>query len=138
MRVLLDTNVVLDFILKRTPFDIEAKEIIARAARRQITVFVSPITPINAFYATKKEKGKDVALQAVEDFLKLVEVAETGKQVLQNAFALNFDDYEDAVQHECAAAENLDAIVTRNTKDYINASVKIYSPDEFLDFLNQS
>ncbi len=128
MRILLDTNVVLDFILKRTPFDIEAKEIIACAARRQITVFVSPITPINAFYTTKKEKGKDVAFRAVE-------IAETGKQVLQNAFALNFDDYEDAVQHECAVAENLDAIVTRNVKDYKNATVKIYSPTEFLQFL---
>jgi predicted nucleic acid-binding protein len=135
MRVLLDTNVVLDFILKRAPFDIEAKEIFAFAARRKITVFVSPITPINAFYTTRKEKGKDVAFQVVEDFLKLVEIAETGKQVLQNAFALNFNDYEDAVQHECAVAENLDAIVTRNVKDYQNASVKIYSPREFLQFL---
>jgi len=137
MRVLLDTNVVLDFILKRLPFDIEAKEIMVRAARRQITVFVSPITPINAFYTTRKEKGKDIAFQTVEDFLKLVEIAETGKQVLQNAFALNFNDYEDAVQHECATAENLDAIVTRNTKDYKNAALPVYSPTEFLQFLQQ-
>lgn len=137
MRVLLDTNVVLDFILKRKPFDIEAKEIFACAARNQITIFVSPITPINAFYTTQKEKGKAVAFQAVEGVLKLVEIAETNKQVLQNAFALNFSDYEDAVQHECAVAENLDAIVTRNTKDYKNASIKMYSPHDFLAALKR-
>lgn len=135
MRVLLDTNVVLDFILKRPPFDLEAKEIIARSARRQITIFVSPITPINAFYTTRKEKGKAVAFQAVEDFLKLVEIAETGKQVLENAFALNFNDYEDAVQSACASAENLDAIVTRNVKDYKNAALPVYSPTDFLRVL---
>ncbi len=56
MRILLDTNVVLDFILKRAPFNIEAKEIFIRAAQRQIGIFVSPITPINAFYTTRKEK----------------------------------------------------------------------------------
>lgn len=135
MRVLLDTNVVLDFILKRPPFDTEAKEIFARAARREIEIFVSPITPINVFYTTRKEKDKDAAFLAVQGLLKITEIAQTDKAVLQNAFAANFDDYEDAVQHECAVAENLDAIVTRNSKDYKNASVKICSPSEFLQIL---
>lgn len=131
MRVLLDTNVVLDFILKRTPFNIEAKEIFVRAARKEIEIFVSPITPINAFYTTRKEKGKDVAFPAIEGLLKIVKITRTDETVLQNALSLNFNDYEDAVQHECAVAENLDAIVTRNAKDYKNSSVKTYSPRNF-------
>jgi predicted nucleic acid-binding protein len=61
MRLLLDTNVGLDFILKRQPFHIEAKEIFIRAAQKRIEIFVSTITPINAFYTTRKEKGKDFA-----------------------------------------------------------------------------
>lgn len=135
MRVLLDTNVVLDFILKRQPFDIEAKEIFVRAAQKQIEVFVSPITPINAFYTTNKEKGKAAAFQSIEQLLKLVRITKCDKMVFQNSLSLGFDDYEDAVQHECAAAENLDAIVTRNVKDYKNALIKTYSPGEFLQVL---
>jgi len=135
VRVLLDTNVVLDFILKRSPFNIEAKEIFVRAAQRQIKIFVSPITPINAFYTTRKEKGKDVAFQSIEKLLKIVQITKSDKYILQNALLLNFNDYEDAVQHECALAENLDAIVTRNTKDYKNSSVKVYSPAEFIQLL---
>ncbi len=135
MRILLDTNVVLDFILKRAPFNIEAKEIFIRAAQRQIGIFVSPITPINAFYTTRKEKGKDVAFHSIEKLLKIVRITKSDNQIYQNALLLGFNDYEDAIQHECALAENLDAIVTRNTKDYKNASVKIYSPGEFLQIL---
>ena len=55
--------------------------------------------------------------------------------MLQNALTSPITDYEDAVQNECALAENLDAIVTRNTKDYKNSSVKIYSPTEFLQMI---
>lgn len=135
MRVLLDNDVTLDFILKRPPFNIEAKEIFDCAGRGEIEIFVSAITPINAFYTTRKEKGKDIAFKAIEGLLKIVEVCRTDKSVLQNAFSLNFTDYEDAVQCAAAMAENLDAIVTRNTKDYKNSSVKVYSPGEFLQVL---
>ena len=131
-RVLLDNDVVLDFILKRPPFNVEAKEIFDYAGRGEIVIYISTITPINAFYTTRKEKGKDIAFKAVEGLLKLVEVCRTNKSVLQNAFTLNFTDFEDAVQCASALAENLNAIVTRNSKDYTNSPVKIYSPDEFL------
>lgn len=135
MRVLLDTNVVLDFVLARQPFFIEADEIFIRLRNNDFEAFVSAITPINVFYTTRKEIDKATAFIAIEELLKLVQIAESNNQIYQNALSLNFNDYEDAVQHECAASENLDSIVTRNTKDYKNSSVKIYSPTEFLQIL---
>lgn len=135
MRVLLDNDLVLDFLLVRQPFFLEADEIFIRLQNKEFRAYTSAITPINAFYTTRKEKGKDVAFKTVEGLLKLVEVCRTNKSVLQNAFTLNFADYEDAVQCASAMAENLDAIVTRNTKDYKNSSIKAYSPSEFLQFL---
>ncbi|MGI8545656.1 MAG: type II toxin-antitoxin system VapC family toxin [Aridibacter sp.] len=135
MRVLLDTNVVIDFLLKRTPFDVEAKEIFRRSALGNYEIFVSSITPINAFYTIRKEKNKNVAFVSVEGLMNPVEISRTDKQVLQSAFTINFNDYEDAVQHESAVAENLDAIVTRNEKDFKNGSLQIYSPADFLKAL---
>lgn len=135
MRVLLDNDGVLDFLLERQPFFIEADEIFIRLQNKEFKGYISAITPINAFYTTRKEKGKDIAFRAVEGLLKLVEVAKTDKQILQNAFSLNFTDYEDAVQCASAMAENLDAIVTRNTKDYKNSTIKVYLPSEFLQGL---
>jgi predicted nucleic acid-binding protein len=135
MRVLLDNDVVLDFLLKRHPFFTEADEIFVRLQNKEFRAFISAITPINAFYTTRKEKGKDIAFKAVEGLLKIVEVCQTNKSVLQNAFTLDFTDFEDSVQCASAIAENLDAIVTRNAKDYKNSPVEIYSPTEFLQIL---
>lgn len=134
-RVLLDNDVILDFILIRQPFFIEADEIFVRLQNKEFKAYISTITPINAFYTTRKEKDKDTAFRAVRGLLKLVEVCRTNKSVLQNALTLSFADFEDAVQSASALAENLDAIVTRNIKDYKNSPVKIYSPSEFLQSL---
>lgn len=135
MRVLLDTNVVLDFVLQRQPFFIEADQIFLRLRNNKFKGFVSPITPINVFYTTRKEIDKTSAFIAIEELLNLVEISKSNNQIYQNALSINFNDYEDAVQHECAIAENLDAIVTRNPKDFKNALVKVFSPDEFLQHL---
>ncbi len=135
MKILLDNDVVLDYVLERQPFYVPAEEIFMLNAKNDITVYISGITPVNVFYTGRKLKGKDFTFKAVRRLLLLVEVCRMDKQALQNAFTLNFTDYEDAVQCASAIAENLDAIVTRNTTDYKNSSVKVYSPGEFLQFL---
>ena len=135
MRILLDNDVILDYVLERQPFFVEAEEIFMLNAKKEITVFVSSITPVNVFYTGRKLKGKEFTFKAVRRLVLLVEVCRLDKKVLQSAFTLNFTDYEDAVQCASALAENLDAIVTRNTTDYKNSPVKIYSPIEFLQVL---
>lgn len=138
LRVLIDTSVILDYVLERQPFHAEAEEIILRVARKDFVGYVSSITPINVYYTGRKLKGKEYTVKAVRRLLRLVEVCAADKRVLQNAFLLNFNDYEDAVQHECAVAENLDAMVTRNVKDFKNAALPVYSPADFLELLKQS
>ena len=74
MRVLLDNDVVLDFVLQRQPFYAEAEEIFLVVQTGEFTGYISDITPINAFYTTRKEiAGKDVAFKAVEGLMKIVE-----------------------------------------------------------------
>jgi predicted nucleic acid-binding protein len=135
IQILLDNDVVLDFVLKRAPFNVEAKEIFDCTGRGEIQIYISAITPNNTFYTTRKQIDKATAFKAIEGLLQLVEVCRTDKAVLQKAFTLNFTDFEDAVQCASAMAENLDAIVTRNLKHYKNSPVKVYSPTEFLQFL---
>lgn len=137
MRVLIDTNVVLDFILKRPAFFAEANEIFVRLQNLDYEGYVSPITPINAFYTTKKEIDRDTAFVSVEELLNVVQVCPTDKATMLAAFSLGFSDYEDAVQCASAMAEGLDGIVTRNTKDYKASSIAVYSPSEFLELLNK-
>jgi predicted nucleic acid-binding protein len=135
MRVLIDTDVNLDFILARQPFFVEAEQIFIAIAQNKIEAFIASITAINIYYIGRKEKGRDLTLQELEKLLKLVKVCPIDSNNLQSAITSPITDYEDAVQHECAVSENLDAIVTRNVKDYKNASVKVYLPSEFLQYL---
>lgn len=135
MRILIDTDVCLDFVLQRPPFFVEAEEIFTRLGDGEFETYVSAVTPINVYYFTRKTKGINGAKQAVQDLLIAAEVCKIDDRILRNAQYSRITDYEDAVQHECAVAEMLDAIVTRNIKDFINSSVKVYSPAEFLQFL---
>ncbi|MDQ3219848.1 MAG: PIN domain-containing protein [Acidobacteriota bacterium] len=135
MKVLLDNDIVLDFLLKRKKFFDDADEIFVRLQNLEFDGYIAAITPINAFYTCRKEIGKGSAFEAVGELLGLVEVCPVGKDVLQRAFSLDFSDFEDAVQCASAMAESLDAIVTRNTKDYKNSPMQVHSPSEFLEVL---
>ena len=139
MRVLLDTNIFLDYVLERHPFHADAQAIILSLADEDFVGYVSAITPVNIYYFGRKMKDADYARKEVRRLVRLVEIARTDKDVLQSAFDLPFKDYEDAVQCASAIAESLDAIVTRNAKDYANSPIQIYSPAEFLEvLLNES
>ena|SRR4028119_185225 len=135
MRVLLDSDVVLDFVLERNPFVEAAGELFELIAQGECDGYISGITPINVFYLMRKTKGMDKARQTISDLLIAFQVCPITHTVLKEAFALPFTDYEDAVQHASAAAIKLDAIITRNLVDYKNATLPIYSPINFLNHL---
>lgn len=135
MRILLDTDVNLDFVLARQPFFVEAKEVFVQLAQNKFEAYMASITAINIYYFGRKEKGRDYTLQELEKLLRIVRICPVNSIVLQKAINSPILDYEDAVQHECAVAENLDAIVTRNIKDYTNSSIKVYLPSEFLQII---
>ena len=136
MRILVDNDVVLDVLLKRHPFYSESRKIFSFAASERIEIFIATITAVNAFYTIRKEQDKDLAFEAIEGLSKLVAVCRTAPSVLLTAISLNFRDFEDAVQCASAIAEGLDAIVTRNKRDFAKSPLPVYSPAEFIELLS--
>lgn len=132
MRVLLDSDVVFDFLLERQPFFQEARQLMLLSANEVFDGFVSSITPINVFYHGRKIIGSPKIRIGLEDLLKIVRVCPITHAGLVQALDLPFSDYEDAVQHASAAENELEAIVTRNLVDYKNATLPVFSPSEFL------
>ena len=132
MRVLLDTDVILDFLLERKPFFQVASELLELNANGAFDAYISSITPINVFYIGRKVVGGSKIRQGIDNLLKLVRVTAVDDSSLVLALGLPFADYEDAVQHASASAARLEAIVTRNTGDYQNATLPVFSPTEFL------
>ena len=132
MHILLDTDVVLDLFLDREPFA-EAAAIIWQAHEQaSLTAYISAITPINLFYIARKLKGRDIARQAINELLATLPVCTIDHAILQVGAASDFKDFEDAVQYASAVAGGMEAIVTRNIKDYQSASLPVYTPEDFL------
>lgn len=116
-RILLDTDVVLDLLLARPDFVEQAAALWEANREARIEAYISAITPVNVFYIARKLKGSTVARQAVEKLLSGLRICQLDQVALQNAATLSLTDYEDAVQHACATAYQLDAIITRNLED---------------------
>jgi len=135
MRVLLDTDVVLDVVIARVPFAKAAAELLDLNEQGLFEAYISGITPVNIFYIARKAKSSADLRQAISKLLQTVRVCPLDHSVLTNAFNSPFSDYEDAVQHACATASHLDAIVTRNLDDYKNATLPVFAPADFLNHI---
>lgn len=135
MRVLLDTDVIIDLIAAREPFAVEAGELLDLSENDAFEAYISALTPLNVFYIARKEKNSQDLRAAIRELLQAVKVCPLDESVLNAAFALPFSDYEDAVQVCCAMAAELDAIVTRNVRDFKNCTLPVFSPAEFLSHI---
>jgi hypothetical protein len=80
----------------------------------------------------RREKGIDGARQAVADLLQSWQVCLVDEGVLKAALATGWSDFEDAVQHMSAAQLGIDTMVTRNLRDYRQASLTVLSPTDFI------
>jgi predicted nucleic acid-binding protein len=137
MRILLDTDVILDFLLAREPFAADARAIWVACEQQRCIGYVSAITPINTYYIGRKLVGTEAARQHVADMLQILYVSAIDQAILAEAQASDMRDFEDAVQAAAARADRLDAIITRNGDDYASASIPIMTPAEFLQTLQQ-
>ena len=132
MKLLLDTNILLDIALKRQPFVMQAAQVLTTAQHRKFPLYMTATTITDLFYIIRKAKGKDVALAFIEDLLQYVDVAAVDKSVIMRALKLGLTDFEDAVQVGAAEQVGIDIIITRNESDFENAAIRALHPEEFL------
>ncbi|MEN9871965.1 MAG: hypothetical protein RLZZ171_2957 [Cyanobacteriota bacterium] len=130
MRVLIDTNVVLDFLLERQPFVESAAKLFQQIDNGQIEGFITATTITNIYYILRKAAGSTIAIDAVSQILTDLNICMVDRQILKQAVDLNFQDFEDAVQYSCAVASQVDAIVTRDISEFVAAEIPVISPDE--------
>ena len=130
MRVLFDTNIILDVLLNRKEFVEYSANIVGMVESNQIEGYLSATTITTLDYLISKTKNKKQAKTEIIKLLAIFKIAEVNSKVIELSVNSEFDDFEDAVQYysgECCGAESL---VTRNTKDYKNANLPIYTPEE--------
>ena len=128
MRVLFDTNVVLDLLLDREPFSLDAARCFSRVEAGEIEGWLCGSTVTTLHYLIRKSAGARKARESISLLLSLFEIAPVNKTALEGALKLPFKDFEDAVLHETARLVNADVIVTRNTADFKHSTIPLRLP----------
>lgn len=135
MRVLLDVNVLLDVVLARQPWVVDAVPLLTAVETGRIEGHVAGHTIPTFHYIVAKERDRHVAANAVADLLRIVNVVPVGRADFHQALLLGLNDFEDAVQVAAGLQAGVDYLVTRNEKDFRGAPLDVRSPREVLALL---
>ena len=142
-KVFANTNVFLDYLLKRTPEWEFAKEIFALAERKQILVVTSSSSLVNVLYGLKQQKRltqKDI-ISIITYLLDYIRLLQTGESTFIEALAAGFTDLEDAIQYYTAlVVKDIDFFITSNLREYKKAisQMPVVTPKQFLALYNKN
>ena len=138
MKALLDTNVLMDFVLKREDFVKTARKVFALCGTDKVDGFVSAHSLMDLCYLTRK-KTHNERLKMLRLLCGLFTVVETTKDaVLAAAERMDFSDFEDSVVNQAAVRAGVNYIVTRNQGDFKAADIPVLSPIEFIEMLGET
>lgn len=135
MKIFIDSDVILDFLLDRKPFSEYITEIFQLSIDGNFKISVSPITITNIHYIIGKLENIKSANSKIKKIVKLVKIENVGESAIHQSINSKFCDFEDGVQYFCALEANHHTIVTRNIKDYKESTLGVLSPKEFLSSL---
>jgi len=132
VRVLVDTNVVLDVLLARRPFVAASAEVFGLVEHSRIEGLLCATTITTIDYLLTQAMPRPAARQALQKILELFEIAPVNRAVLEEAIRSKVADFEDAVLDQAGRLAGAEAIVTRNQSDFRLAFLKVLGPDELL------
>ena len=136
MQILLDTNVILDLLLKRSKWLAAAEAIWEAHVVGTVSIFLSASSVTDIYYLVRKQAGLEAARVAIPFCLNEFEIISVDKNKLRNAFTLLGSDFEDDLQTVCAAFVGLDAIITRDKSGFHTDLISVKTPNELIAELN--
>ena len=137
MRVLLDTNVVLDVLLDRAPFVGDARRLWELSDAGTFDAFIASFTLSTIHYVCRRHAGADAAGRAVDVCLDAFEVCALYRECILAARRMPGVDFEDNLQVACAITDFAHGIVTRNPTDFVASPIRVYTPTQLLAVLDR-
>jgi len=136
MTILLDSNVILDALQERQPFDAEAKEILLRAQNGEFTCYFTAYAATGIFYLYTKARDLKSARQVLDFLLAAYKVVSVTHEDCINAMSIPIEDFEDALVSVCAKKAGADCIISRDDQ-YLreNSPVQVIEPKDYLSRL---
>ena len=137
MRILIDTNVLIDYLMCRTPHSDDAEKIIILCKNMQVKGCMAAHSLINILYILRKEMTLEEQKKFLLYLSEFIEIVGIDRRKILNVLTDDlFADVEDCLQAECAKDFSADYIVTRNVKDFQNSMIPAILPCEFLRRVN--
>ncbi len=134
MKVLIDTNVLIDYLSGREPYFKYADKIIRLCINKQIDGYMAAHSIPNILFILRKDYDSCTRRTMIKSLLDIITVVGIYTDLLLNALDNeNFKDFEDCLQDECAFSVSADYIITRNVKDFSNSHIKAVTPTEFIE-----
>jgi len=137
MKILIDTNVLLDVLTQRTPFFEDSSKVWSLIHEGVLTGYLAAISVNNLYCIIRKLADKKVAESFVDELLQDFDIVSLTKNVLKQARTLPAKDFEDAIQYFSAIQEGCEILITRNKKDFPSAGLQLLTPAEFLQKLQK-
>ena len=133
INILIDSDVILDSLLNRQPFSSDSSKVLTLCESKNFQGFVTGIIIANIYYLLKKEHSSQRILEAIKQLLTFLDVLVIDKNTILQSIEWEFGDFEDALQNYSAESYgSINAIITRNIKDYKKSSLSILTPEMFL------
>ncbi len=131
MRLMIDTNIILDVLLEREPFYGQSRAVLKKCEDREISGFISASTATDIFYLVRRALGSmDDAYTALGHILNIVKVLTVTNEDVNNAFLQRAKDFENCLLATCAKSNKCGGIVTRNKRDFVSFGITLFSPEE--------
>ena len=136
MRMMIDTNIILDVLIRRAEFYEYSKAVLKLCEKREIEGFISASAVTDIFYITRRALGSvEDTYRVMNSILNIVRILTVTNEDVIKAFQVKARDFEDCLMATCALSNKCDGIITRNKKDFETFGIEVHRPDEFLDAL---
>jgi predicted nucleic acid-binding protein len=132
IKVFVDTDVCIDLLSGRKPFNKSAEILFSLADNKKIRIYVSSLSFSNIDYVLRSQYSSIHSRQIIAKFKTIVNVLPVDGKTIDLSLASEFNDFEDAIQYSCAIENNLTTLITRNLKDYKAASIAVLTPETFI------
>ena len=133
MKLMIDTNILLDVMIHRDPFYNNSKAVLKLCENRNVNGFISASAVTDLFYITRRAFGSvEDTYRIISSILNIVKVLTVTNDDVISAFQVKAKDFEDCLMATCARSNKCDGIVTRNKKDFLLFGITLYSPEELL------
>ena len=132
-KLFVDSDVVIDFFTDREPHANPASELFELNEQGELKIYLSAASINNIYYIVRRFLGHKKTIEVIELLTDMTQIIGTTKNEIVQALKNDFSDYEDSIQYSSAlAVKGLDAIITRNIKDYKNSKIAVMTPLNFL------